>query len=144
MKHLLALFLSLLFLSPAFAEDKKERVVDIYMQSQDKADYSVKFYIWVTDKEDGDVCVENHCDKISVGYDIDVGSLYITSDGINNLMLFVHPYDEKNEHCRGCVTLWFGGSRPEDINIYLPKNCTHKIRLSKIKYKKPVEAKEKK
>lgn len=133
MRIVLTVAIALLcFLPSAKADDKKEekRTIEIFMQQKERKDGSIKFYMWVKD-EDAEVI--GSAPDIGVGYSFGkVGAVYLESDNIGNAMFLVHPCTHKKA---GPYTrIEFGGSRPNDIHIYLPKDNKGSVRVSSIKY----------
>lgn len=130
-----SLALALLCLVPAArAEDKEEkRTIEIYMQQKGRKDGDTKFYMWVKD-EDAEVI--GSAPDIGVGYSFGKGAaVYLESNKIGNAMFFVHPSTHKKA---GTVTrIEFGGSRPNDIHIYLPKDAKGSVKVSSIPYRAP-------
>jgi hypothetical protein len=144
MRYILPLILICMF-SPVFAADKdkekkqSERVVDIYYQKRlpDKEDKNKEphFFMWIKDVEGYTFHVENTAPNVSVGWSVDGDTgMYLTGK-VTNMMWFVHPYEKGKPNHETDLVVVFGGSRDDDINIYLPKNTKSRIQISSPPYK---------
>lgn len=118
----------------AQADDKpKTRTIEIFMQQKERKSGATSFYMWVHDE---DAEVVGTAPKVGVGYSFGKGgAVYLESKDIGNAMFFVHPYDKKKSGAN--TRIEFGGSRENDIHIYLPENTKAVVRTSSIKYTPP-------
>lgn len=135
MRNVLVIALLFTGLLPSAQADEKDkpRVIEIYMQQKERKSGATSFYMWVKDE---DAEVVGTAPNIGVGYSFGKGgAIYLESKDVGNAMFFVHPYDKKKSG--SSTRIEFGGSRPNDIHIYLPENTKAVIRTSSIPYRAP-------
>lgn len=113
----------------------RPKPIDIYAQQRvedgkDGKDKTYNFFMWI---DHGNVRVLNTAPSIAVGYDMDgaVG-LYLESKKAvmaSGCMFFVHSYT-KGKGFEDELVVEFGGSREDDIHVYLPEGRTATTRFS--------------
>lgn len=112
-----------------FGGDKK--VLEVFLH-QDHTPDGLRFYMWI---QDPDATVKNTCPELKVGYSLgEGGAVYISKEkaGHWNGMFMIHEYDGGDYPSDTIV--WFGGWRPNDINIRLPKGYTAKFHVNNVRY----------
>lgn len=105
-------------------EKVEPKVIDISYSKFNKERY---FFCWI----DYSVTLENTAPDVLVGFCVDSCKFYLQGSIDMNAMFFIHHYKEDNKKDPNYVTICFGGSRPNDINIHLPKDFTAKMRIDK-------------
>lgn len=106
-------------------EDKKveNKVIEIIYQKREKEN---NFFILIRSNEIH-LEISNTPPNLTVGSSVNAGDLWIIGDLDLNAMFFVYPYKEGKGNHKEYITVRFGGSRPDDINIYLPANHVAQI-----------------
>lgn len=121
----------------SFAEEpvKEKKVIEIFLHQDHVPGYKTGFYMWIHHL---DITVKNTAPDVQVGYSFgEGGGLYLTTGDTKdakhlNAMFLVTNYDGKGFPFD--VIVWFGGSRPNDINIRLPEGYTAKVHVNNIKW----------
>lgn len=114
MKNLLSILFVSLCCSTAIGGDE----IKIYFQQDGNKDsHDSKFFCIIRYTH---VRVEGNSDEISVGKYLLDGSLYLSGEKVNNVMLFVRPFDQTVNEQDDVMVLRFVGGR-QDMYIYLPK-----------------------
>ena len=119
MKLLFSVILLLFLPALSFGQEK---TIDIFVQQTLHEDYKKSFYMWIGDST---ASIGVPPKDVEVGFSFG-GVVYLSSEDIGHAMFFVKKTDNNN------VEISFGGLRPNDIIISLPKNTKGNIQISTI------------
>lgn len=118
-------------------EKPQKKTLDIWMQQKLRLDNTVSYYMWV----EGDTFLfEGSSANVYVGLDLG-RSAYVSAKKLGNAMIFVKEYETPNAVGRQ-VKIVIGGSRGDDVTIYVPKGVKTSFAVDTFKERKEAPKKD--